>query len=121
MNSSTSSGGEKPDNVPARKRQNRQAVLGMLKKVDIKNKGLKRFFYFTYEADPSAAKQEQVKKLYFSNGEICEGDEYFLQHMKKSVFVSNIPGGTKSPSCTSCSSATGWCCRLSCEPAAVGT
>ncbi|EAA08333.4 AGAP003170-PA [Anopheles gambiae str. PEST] len=95
MNSSTSSGGEKPDNVPARKRQNRQAVLGMLKKVDIKNKGLKRFFYFTYEADPSAAKQEQVKKLYFSNGEICEGDEYFLQHMKKSVFVSNIPGGTK--------------------------
>uniref|UniRef100_A0A182MN58 RRM domain-containing protein n=1 Tax=Anopheles culicifacies TaxID=139723 RepID=A0A182MN58_9DIPT len=94
MNSSTSAGGEKADNVPAKKRQIRQSVLGMLKKVDIKNRGLKRFFYFTYEAEPSV-KQENVKKLYFSNGEICEGDEYFLQHMKKSVFVSNIPGGTK--------------------------
>uniref|UniRef100_A0A182SZA4 RRM domain-containing protein n=1 Tax=Anopheles maculatus TaxID=74869 RepID=A0A182SZA4_9DIPT len=95
MNLSTSAGGEKADSVPARKRQLRQTVLGMLKKVDIKNKGLKRFFYFTYEAEPASAKQECVKKLYFSNGEICEGDEYFLQHMKKSVFVSNIPGGTK--------------------------
>uniref|UniRef100_A0A182XWU1 RRM domain-containing protein n=1 Tax=Anopheles stephensi TaxID=30069 RepID=A0A182XWU1_ANOST len=96
MNSSTSAGGEKADNVPGRKRQLRQTVLGMLKKVDIKNKGLKRFFYFTYEAEPATAvKQESVKKLYFSNGEICEGDEHFLQHMKKSVFVSNIPGGTK--------------------------
>ncbi|XP_053658595.1 uncharacterized protein LOC128707662 [Anopheles marshallii] len=94
MNSSASAGGEKVDNVPAKKRQLRQSVLGMLKKVDIKNRGLKRFFYFTYEAEPSV-KQENVKKLYFSNGEICEGDEYFLQHMKKSVFVSNIPGGTK--------------------------
>uniref|UniRef100_A0A182PAH3 RRM domain-containing protein n=1 Tax=Anopheles epiroticus TaxID=199890 RepID=A0A182PAH3_9DIPT len=95
MSTSVSAGAEKADNLPARKRQNRQTVLAMLKKADIKNKGLKRFFYFTYDAEPSSAKQEQVKKLYFSNGEICEGDEYFLQHMKKSVFVSNIPGGTK--------------------------
>ncbi|XP_050069888.1 uncharacterized protein LOC126558002 [Anopheles maculipalpis] len=96
MNSSTSAGGEKADSVPARKRQLRQSVLALLKKVDIKNKGLKRFFYFTYETEPSSTvKQESVKKLYFSDGEICEGDEYFLQHMKKSVFVSNLPGGTK--------------------------
>ncbi|XP_053670045.1 uncharacterized protein LOC128720402 [Anopheles nili] len=94
MNSSAGTGSERADNLPAKKRQNRQSVLGMLKKVDIKNKGLKRFFYFTYDAD-SSVKQECVKKLYFSNGEVCEGDEYFLLHMKKSVYVSNIPGGTK--------------------------
>uniref|UniRef100_A0A182NFS4 RRM domain-containing protein n=1 Tax=Anopheles dirus TaxID=7168 RepID=A0A182NFS4_9DIPT len=96
MSTSVTAAGEKADSVPARKRQNRQSVLGMLKKVDIKNKGLKRFFYFTYESEQaSQVKQESGKKLYFSNGEMCEGDEHFLQHMKKSVFVSNIPGGTK--------------------------
>uniref|UniRef100_A0A182R0M3 RRM domain-containing protein n=1 Tax=Anopheles farauti TaxID=69004 RepID=A0A182R0M3_9DIPT len=97
MSSAVTVAGDKADSTSAKKRQNRQSVLGMLKKVDIKNKGLKRFFYFTYEPDQSASqvKQECGKKLYFSNGEICEGDEHFLQHMKKSVFVSNIPGGTK--------------------------
>ncbi|XP_052869795.1 uncharacterized protein LOC128275358 [Anopheles cruzii] len=94
-----SSGGERSEGGTAasKKRQNRQSVLAMLKKTDIKNKSLKRFFYFTYESQqpPAAVKQENVRKTYYSNGEVCEGDEHFLRQMKKSVFVSNLPGGTK--------------------------
>uniref|UniRef100_A0A182J9U6 Uncharacterized protein n=1 Tax=Anopheles atroparvus TaxID=41427 RepID=A0A182J9U6_ANOAO len=97
MSLAMSSGGEKPDTTvtAATKRQIRQSVLGMLKKVDIKNKALKRFFLFTYDSIEPAVKQDSVKKGYFVNGEMCEGDEHFLQHMRKSLFVSNIPGGTK--------------------------
>ncbi|XP_058118410.1 uncharacterized protein LOC131286324 [Anopheles ziemanni] len=92
-----STGSEKPDvtGIAASKRQTRQSVLAMLKKVDIKNKALKRFFLFTYDSIEPSVKQESVKKVYFANGEMCEGDEHFLKHMKKSVFASNIPGGTK--------------------------
>uniref|UniRef100_A0AAG5CTW5 RRM domain-containing protein n=1 Tax=Anopheles atroparvus TaxID=41427 RepID=A0AAG5CTW5_ANOAO len=97
MSLAMSSGGEKPDTTvtAATKRQIRQSVLGMLKKVDIKNKALKRFFLFTYDSIEPAVKQDSVKKGYFVNGEMCEGDEHFLQHMRKSLLVSNIPGGTK--------------------------
>ncbi|XP_049534893.1 uncharacterized protein LOC125950705 [Anopheles darlingi] len=94
--SAVGSAGERSENAAARKRQNRQAVLAMLKKTDIKNKGLKRFFFFTYESlEPAAIKQENVRKTYYINGEMCEGDENYLRHMKKSLFVSNLPGGTK--------------------------
>lgn len=81
--SAVASVNDRSENAAARKRQNRQAVLAMLKKTDIKNKALKRFFYFTYESlEPAAIKQENVRKTYYSNGEMCEGDENYLRHSK---------------------------------------
>lgn len=80
-------------NPAVRRRQMRQKVLNRIRKVNIKNKGSKSFYYFTYET--AETKRTPAASTYFFNGEPCEGDEQFLKQMKRSVFVSNIAPGTK--------------------------
>lgn len=79
-------------NPAVRRRQMRQKVLNRIRKVNIKNKGAKSFYYFTYETVPDT---KSVTSTYFFNGEPCEGDEQFLKQMKRSVYVSNIAAGTR--------------------------
>ncbi|XP_055637357.1 uncharacterized protein LOC129776013 [Toxorhynchites rutilus septentrionalis] len=82
-------------NSAVRRRQMRQKVLNRIRKVNIKNKGAKSFYYFTYEDEEVKAKDGSIASTYFFNGEPCEGDEQFLKQMKRSIFVSNIAAGTK--------------------------
>lgn len=73
----------------------RQKVLNRIRKVNIKNKGAKSFYYFTYETATDGKRNQPAAATYFFNGEPCEGDEQFLRQMKRSVFVSNIAPGIK--------------------------
>ncbi|XP_019541335.2 uncharacterized protein LOC109412143 [Aedes albopictus] len=84
-------------NPAVRRRQMRQKVLNRIRKVNIKNKGLKSFYYFTYEtvAVDGRNKSGTTASTYFFNGEPCEGDEQFLKQMKRSVFVTNVAAGTR--------------------------
>uniref|UniRef100_A0A1Q3FW55 RRM domain-containing protein n=1 Tax=Culex tarsalis TaxID=7177 RepID=A0A1Q3FW55_CULTA len=82
-------------NPAVRRRQMRQKVLNRIRKVNIKNKSLKSFYYFTYETAADAKRNQPAASTYFFNGEPCEGDEQFLRQMKRSVFVSNLAPGTK--------------------------
>lgn len=68
-------------NPAVRRRQMRQKVLNRIRKVNIKNKGLKSFYYFTYEtvAVDGRSKSGATASTYFFNGEPCEGDEQFLK------------------------------------------
>lgn len=80
-------------NPAVRRRQMRQKVLNRIRKINIKNKGAKSFYYFTYET--AETKRKSAASTYFFNGEPCEGDEQFLRQMKRSIFVSNVAPGTK--------------------------
>ncbi|XP_055586393.1 protein split ends-like [Uranotaenia lowii] len=88
-------------NAAIRRRQTRQKVLNRIRKVNIKNKGAKSFYYFTYAtvtaADGNGNKSGKTHSAstYFFNGEPCEGDEHFLRQMKRSIFVSNLTAGSK--------------------------
>lgn len=84
-------------NPAVRRRQMRQKVLNRIRKVNMKNKGAKSFYYFTYEAAETNEGRDHspVASTYFFKGEPCEGDEQFLKQMKRSVFVSNIASGTR--------------------------
>lgn len=85
-------------NPAVRRRQMRQKVLNRIRKVNIKNKGAKSFYYFTYEtvaADGKSKTSGSTASTYFFNGEPCEGDEQFLKQMKRSVFVTNVAAGTR--------------------------
>lgn len=84
-------------NPAVRRRQMRQKVLNRIRKVNIKNKGVKSFYYFTYEtvAADGKSRSGSSASTYFFNGEPCEGDEQFLKQMKRSVFVTNVAAGTR--------------------------
>lgn len=84
-------------NPAVRRRQMRQKVLNRIRKVNIKNKGAKSFYYFTYETVTPDGKSRtgSSASTYFFNGEPCEGDEQFLKQMKRSVFVTNVAAGTR--------------------------
>ncbi|XP_058814009.1 uncharacterized protein LOC131677926 [Topomyia yanbarensis] len=82
-------------NAAVRRRQMRQKVLNRIRKVNIKNKAVKSFYYFTYGAAEVKDKDKSVVSTYFFNGEPCEGDEQFLKQMKHSIFVGNIAAGTR--------------------------
>ncbi|XP_055532932.1 uncharacterized protein LOC129723002 [Wyeomyia smithii] len=83
-------------NPAVRRRQMRQKVLNRIRKVNIKNKTSKYFYYFTYEiAVDVTNKQKSDASSYFFNGEPCDGDEQFLKQMKRSVFVGNLTAGTR--------------------------
>ncbi|XP_058467919.1 uncharacterized protein LOC131440556 [Malaya genurostris] len=82
-------------NPAVRRRQMRQKVLNRIRKVNIKNKGAKSFYYFIYESGEVERERDSPISTYFFNGEPCEGDEQFLKQMKHSIFVSNLAAGTK--------------------------
>lgn len=82
-------------NPAVRRRQMRQKVLNRIRKVNIKNKSAKSFYYFTYEPSEAKENSQSSPTTYFFNGELCEGDEQFLKQSKRSIFVSNITAGTR--------------------------
>ncbi|XP_053696935.1 uncharacterized protein LOC128744148 isoform X2 [Sabethes cyaneus] len=74
-------------NAAVRRRQMRQKVLNRIRKVNIKNKSSKNFYYFTYETATDETSKRSDLSSYFFNGEPCE--------VKRSVFVGNLAAGTR--------------------------
>lgn len=84
VSSSTPSLQENPA-VRRQKAKRRQKVLNRIRKVNIKNKGAKSFYYFTYETATDGKRNQPAAATYFFNGEPCEGDEQFLRQSKLEV------------------------------------